>query len=41
MNYESIEEAANSVIADNGSTSFSVEEGRLQIKFNGVIVYSD
>lgn len=41
MNYETIEEAANSVIADNGSTSFSVEEGRLQIKFNGVIVYSD
>ena len=40
IGYETINEAQEAVIADNGSTSFSVVDDKLQIKFNGVVVYN-
>ena len=40
IGYETINEALEAVIADNGSTSFSVVDDKLQIKFNGVVVYN-
>lgn len=39
-NYETIEKAANSFINDNGSTTFDNVDGKLQIKFDGTIVYN-
>lgn len=39
-NYDTIEKAANSFINDNGSASFDNVDGKLQIKFDGTIVYN-
>ena len=39
--YKTIADATNAVIADNGSTSFNLVDDKLQITFNGTIVYNE
>lgn len=41
ISYETIAKATTAVIADNGSTSFDVVDDKLQIKFNGILVYNE
>ena len=40
-NYETIVNAATAIISNNGSTSFETVDGKLQVKFNGTLVYSE
>jgi hypothetical protein len=40
VSYDTIENAVNSVIANNGSASFDAVDNKLQVKFNGTIVYN-